>query len=349
LLLSNGLQFWAGYLIDTVKLLLPALLLVALVTVGLHRRKKKKNHQRNAKGKVKKGLAEHTGPLPPASGEDRQLLLRRCRTDLTRTSATYAALKKDVRTAFAKRQQSLLQFICTNQSLNTTDMDNLQEKVVAYEAQITALQNKIDMLETMPATPANEAHYLRELLGERDQEIERLQNSIRSLEEKNRWASEREEQTVSGEQTGLAEQLRSEIAHLRQVIAERAYQGDMLEENKLHIEFLKNQLEQRVKAAKMLEQQLDAFQAEFKQVSDRLVIADNENAGLQQRMELLNATNADQQDSLIAIHQQMEQTLDLKRIAEEKMLQYRQFIRRIYREFETAADNWPAEELTEAV
>ncbi|MCW3116819.1 MAG: hypothetical protein JWM28_901 [Chitinophagaceae bacterium] len=60
-----------------------------------------------------------------------------------------------------------------NSPENNSPMQSLNEKITAYERQITDLQKKLEVLETVVPVQ-DERYYLRQVLKEKDNEIEHL-------------------------------------------------------------------------------------------------------------------------------------------------------------------------------
>lgn len=325
MLLSNALQFWAGYLTSLLWYLAPFFSAAVMLVLYLHRRSKRKpasslqvpNHQH------KKG--NNDVPAPPGSAEDRKRLWKRSRLDLLLVKAKGMALKKEIR--------SVTDQSAATQLSNQEYMENINEKIATYEAQVLALQNKIDMLETAPAPSAGEAHYLREMIGDRDREIESLRSRLQQMETAKGHEANQEKDIPATERIN---ELEKENAGLRHQLTEQAFLHDMAEEHKLQIAFLNNQLEQRVRAVKQLEYQIETAAAENNRLSDELLLAGNRMREYSEVQQLMEAEAGDYKDRVNALQQELELLQDKLRLQEERMTHYRNLLQKFYHELETA-------------
>jgi chromosome segregation ATPase len=194
-------------------------------------------------------------PLPPLTPGDRQHVIRKIRKQLSGYRARNVALRHD----YLYLQKKIKTADTESPDKNTRYMENFEEKITAYEKQIAEMQNKIDMLETIPPPLNNEAHYLRELLSEREKEIQILKNAngdVNSIQE-------HKADPVNNE--NLVNEQQQEIHRLKNLIHEQEHINDLLYESREQVNFLQNQLEQRIKTAKLLEQRVAVVSSELNQ------------------------------------------------------------------------------------
>jgi DNA repair exonuclease SbcCD ATPase subunit len=200
-------------------------------------------------------MPEYSLLMPPASADERVSAVKKCREQFSGSKAKYTALKYD----FINLQEKGKGFYNSLPGKNNRTMENFQEKIAAFEKQVAELQNKIEMLETIPPPQNNEAHYLRELLAEKEKEIQELRVAVNDLKQTHTAES------GQGTNSFLQEDQQQEINRLKNLVAEQAHLGDMLDETRQQVTFLQNQLEQRVKSNKMMEQKLAAVSEELTQ------------------------------------------------------------------------------------
>ena len=194
-------------------------------------------------------------PLPPLTVTDRQHVIRKIRKQLSGYRARNVALRHD----YLYLQKRITTADNGSPDKNTRYMENFEEKIAAYEKQIAEMQNKIDMLETIPPPLNNEAHYLRELLSEREKEINLLKNAngdVNLVEEL---------KADPGNNESLVNEQQQEIHRLKSLVHEQEHINDLLYESREQLNFLQNQLEQRIKTAKQLEQRIAVVSGELGQ------------------------------------------------------------------------------------
>jgi DNA repair exonuclease SbcCD ATPase subunit len=243
---------------------LPVLITGSLVVVFFHYRKKRlRRKEETAPGSPGSPVSQ-VEISPYLTDREYNNLFKNFKKQLAGNRAKYVALKHDLDQSEAGNGSD--NHLSTE---NSSYMENLEEKISRYERQIADLQDKIDVLET--AFPAgDEAHFLRQIIGERDKEIEGLKKQMPLSIENGEAGSDSYPNNVkdeAGEVEGLKQelgQLQEENTSLKNHINEKEYLGDMLEENKLHINFLQGQLEQRIKAQKQLEKNLSELSQELR-------------------------------------------------------------------------------------
>ncbi len=216
------------------------------------------------------GEASQLVAASPLAMEDKMGLIKECRKQLSKSRAKYVALKHDF-IAIKKN----IPVTTDNNDIpeNLSNMENLDDKITAYEKQINDLQNKLEVLETVVPVQ-DETYYLRQALKEKDEETSLLKQRIAELENGNAAVLAAETQTGSQEHNYAAlykriEQLQEERAGFDKTIKEQGYLKDVYAESKLQVEFLQNQLELRIKNHSQAEQKLRELSSELNDVSDK--------------------------------------------------------------------------------
>lgn len=254
-LLSAGeLAVYKDFAVYFIGLGLPVIILSLAAITGLHFWNKRK------KGKSITGpeLADQpvtSLPLPPLTVTDRQHVINRIRKQLSGYRARNVALRHD----YLYYQNKIKQGTNDSPDKNTRYMENFEEKIAAYEKQIADMQNKIDMLETIPPPLNNEAHYLREMLAEKEKENLDLRNSNGTVK------FSEDEKANPADNGDLLSVHKDEIHRLKNIIHDQEHVNDLLYESREQINFLQNQLEQRIKTAKQLEQRIAMISEELNQ------------------------------------------------------------------------------------
>lgn len=307
-----------------------------------HRNRKRKLLIASAKRKSNYTALSQVAQLPPGSPEDRYRLWRRCHLDLLLTKAKGMAIKYDMR-QFAQDPQQFT-------FLNHQHMENINEKIAAYESQVLALQNKIEMLETIPPSTGNEAHYLRELIREKDNELLHLRARVKELEAGEKISySHHDIITDENNDADAIHSLQQENHNLQQQLASRAYMDDLIEENKQHIIFLQNQLEQRIKTSKTLEQQLEVITAEERKKADQLILAENNWKENLQQIQMLEASSGDLQDEVNNLKSRVEELQDKNTSQQNKINHYKSLFHRLFAELEAVNENQQDEAFVETI
>jgi len=231
---------------------LPAILVSFASITGMHYwgKRRKKN--------LKELTDQYDQPpqsslLPPLTARERKNAIKKIRKQLSGFRAKQVLLKHDY-------LQSIRNVATTDYRSNEKSekiMENIEEKMIAYEKQITEMQSKIDMLETMPPPVANEAHYLREMLTEKENEIQNLRATANGI-------PSAEVIDIASKENLLNEQ-KEEISRLKIIVEEQVHLNDLLGESREQLNFVQNQLEQRIKANKVLEQRMNSVSEELSQ------------------------------------------------------------------------------------
>jgi len=257
---------------------LPVILLSAGLAIWLHYRQKKRKATLNENEINDAGTgpslslftSAETVALSPLAIEDKVGLIKECRKQLSKSHAKYLALKHD----FSVTQKTITGY--ENESPeNFGHMENLNEKIAAYEKQIMDLQNKLEVLETVIPVQ-DETYFLRQALREKDNEITQLKNQAAIPGNSgNNSDNETKAESVStvkndyntNEYIRRIERLQEEKADVDRKLSEQDYLKDAYTQSKLQIEFLQNQLEERIKNHSQAEQKIKELTASLQEVS----------------------------------------------------------------------------------
>ena len=257
MLLSVGeLSVYKDFAASFFGLSIPLLMVSLLSITGLHFWKKKKNKSKSIAA-FDTGAADTTTPfhsslLPPATETERAFAIKKIKKQLVVLKARQVVIRKDYLN-FQKHTNADNKHL---QGAKIIFMEKFEDKIAAYEKQIAEMQRKIDMLETMPASSGNnEAHYLRELLAGKDKEINDLKTSI----------NENKTEPIADTYTQQIEEQQKEIERLKRLVSGQEYLNELLDETRQQVGFLQNQLEQRIKASKVLEQRINTLSEELGQ------------------------------------------------------------------------------------
>jgi len=362
------------YIVSFFNLSLPFISTILLIVIWVHFRNKRKRKQLSEKGTITdtdhKEMPEYSLPMPPLSASDRQRLIKKCREQLSGSRARYAALKY----SFISLQQKEAGLYNTSITKKSKTMENFQEKIAAFEKQVTELQNKIEMLETIPPPLNNEAHFLRELLAEKEKEVLELRSTLNQAQGSPSFSPS----------SFSSEEQHHEITRLKTIIEEQSHLGDMLDETRQQVGFLQNQLEQRVKANKATEQKLTSISEELSQSQfyfheagkksleaekqlhvkedeienlqrtissketdlqrlqeeihfkgDQLVVIENSFNEIKQQNEALNASVQDNQDIITSLRDQLAGEQQKNENLQEMLRKNRQILHRFYKELDS--------------
>ncbi|MES1220369.1 MAG: hypothetical protein ABUT20_33015 [Bacteroidota bacterium] len=156
---------------------LPVVVLSVALAVWLHFRQQKRKSITDLSANDPKDISDalpdvssHSVAISPLAPEEKIGLIRECRKQLRKSRAKFLALKSDF--------TSVLKNIAGNSiPENDSHMENLNEKIAAYEKQIAALQNKLEVLATV-APVQDERYYLQQSIKEKDEEIKELKAAV---------------------------------------------------------------------------------------------------------------------------------------------------------------------------
>jgi chromosome segregation ATPase len=272
---------------------LPVILLSAGIAIWLHYRQKKNKAaiktdaaaDGEANSSLPKFTSAETVALSPLAVEDKVGLIKECRKQLSKSHAKYLALKQD----FSTTQKTIIE--SENELPENFDhMENLNEKIAAYEKQIMDLQNKLEVLETVIPIQ-DETYFLRQALREKDNEITRLKEQV--FPDTNNTQAEHKEEVISysitdhdtNEYIRRIEKLQEEKAIADRKLSEQDYLKDAYSQNKLQVEFLQNQLEQRIKDHSQSEHKIKELTAFVQELSAQFAQSEGKILFLNQQIE----------------------------------------------------------------
>jgi chromosome segregation ATPase len=237
-------------------IVLPVSLIAVIITIILHYRKKKSGiiHSENEEEKLLQSSPELLG-YTRGDGEyvffDHSSLIGEYKSRLSYNHARYAALRHDFEKLQTKHTD-LSSYITTQFIHNKTkNMEN------TYEQMPHALREEIAKV---AATYKVEKE---ELLSK----LEQMNYSFKTLEAENQSLQDQVNvQTApDNEKAIILNRWKEENTILKEKVAEQQYLHDVLDEKKAQIEFLQNQLENRVKSNHQTEQQRIKIAAELEE------------------------------------------------------------------------------------
>lgn len=229
-------------------IMLPVLLGIILVTIFLHYRRKKKTHEsgQNMLDDILLSPGENdTAKTGAYVLFDHSGLIRQYRNKLSYNYAKYTALKHD----FEKLERKYHALADTGKSrlvnLKNNDMENTPEQLMNKMADEYAAEKK-------------------ELLTR----LEQLDRSYKSLEAENESLLEQlgMQSATEGDKEIIVNRWKEENAALRAELEEKACLADMLAEKKTQVEFLQNQVDQRIKNYHLAERQREEARQEAERV-----------------------------------------------------------------------------------
>jgi chromosome segregation ATPase len=331
-------------------IILPVFALAVTVTIFIHYRRKKRNNGDDQPEDIFSSMNE-----PAAIKRDTYMLfdhsglIRQYRNKLSYNHARYTALKHDyekLELKYAAINAGTGRFI----HLKKNHMENTQGQS----------QQTIDKITEDFATEKNQ------LINRLDQ----LNRSYKSLESENESLLEQiNMQAATGEEKAIiVNQWKEESYQLKNQLKEQEYFKDVIVEKKAQVEFLQNQLDQRIRNYHQAEQLSNEMQAELEQsrqrseqISGELRVLKNELekkdelvAGekllldsktnqvtylenmikeLKEQNEILNAAVADNQDKMHSLQQELEDERCKTSSMEQKLLANKQLLQRLYKEF----------------
>lgn len=273
-------------------IILPVFLLAALLTIFLHYRKKKKEKIENENGdeEFMHGSPELLG-YTKGDGEyvffDHSSLISEYKKRLACNYAKYAALHHDLEKLETKYTM-LAQY--TIGIINNKKNNNMENLHVSTSSDIEKEINKM--------TAEYEAEK-KELLAR----MEQLGKSYQNLEQEHQSLLEKVSmETVSDEErTAIINRWREENIALKDKVAEQEYLKEIVQEKKIQIDFLQNQLEQRIRNNSQEENQRNQLLTNLEELKNA-----NENA--QKQIEALK----------MELNQKQEESNKLQMVLNEK-------------------------------
>ncbi|HEX7902603.1 MAG TPA: hypothetical protein VF487_01910 [Chitinophagaceae bacterium] len=272
MLLAAGLLIeFARFLKIMSWIVLPVFLSAVVVTIIIHYRRKKKKKEITVDpiaDLLLPSVATQEQEDKPRGAYllfDHSGLIKEYQHKLTYNHARYAALKHDFDKLELKYQAALHDGKSRTAHIKNSSMENNEEK----------LQNNISPLQE--AFAAEKEELLMRLT--------QLNHSCKKLEEENGSLQQQigMQTATEDEKNIIFHNLREENRTLNAQVKEQQYLQDLLKEKKAQIEFLQNQLEQRVKSFHEAEQnrveanqQLEGTKEQQEQLSHELALARNE-------------------------------------------------------------------------
>lgn len=235
-------------------IVLPVLLATVLITVFIHyrRRKKQKAEDTGIDEKIFPASPEHDGNDGTAGAYvyfDHSGLIRQYKNKLSYNHAKYAALKQD----FEKLE---LKYTAVIDSGLIQPFNNEKN---------TKMENTIEQLQTRILALTEDYNADKRELTAR---LEQLDRSYKSLEAENESLLEQinMQTATDDEKEIIVNRWKEENSVLRNQLGEQQYLRDLVEEKKAQIEFLQNQVEQRLKNYHLAEQQRGEIYTELEKL-----------------------------------------------------------------------------------
>lgn len=221
-------------------IIIPVLVIVIAITIIMHyRRKKRKAKAEEADDNEE--LLSSDDPLEAPNGAyllfDHSGLIRQYRNKLSYNHARYAALRQDFEKLELKYAAALQP---SNTSFNQTKHAEMENTPAQWNATIQKMAEE-------------HAEEKKELLNR----LEQLDRSYKSLETENESLIEQiEMQNASGDEKSIVvNRWKEENDALKEEVKDQQYLRDLVDEKKAQIDFLQNQLDQRIRNYHQAEQQ----------------------------------------------------------------------------------------------
>ena len=257
MLLATGPSFEFVKFIQVICwIILPVSLIAVILTIFFHYRKKRNGLKstENLDEKLTLASPEQMG-FTRGDGEyvffDHSALIGEYKKRLSYNLARYTALCHDFNKLKSNYTDLASYATTTFINIKTTDMGN------TFGQMPMALQEEISKLSAAAKVEKDE------LLAR----LERISQSYKSLEDENQSLQDQLKiQTVTDdEKNNILYRWKEENALLKEKVAEQQYLHDVLIEKKAQIDFLQNQLEQRIKNNHQSEHQLLHISTELKE------------------------------------------------------------------------------------
>ncbi len=353
-------------------IVLPVFVLASLLTVFLHYRKRKLE---KAEASHSDETFLHASPellgYTKGDGEyvffDHSSVINEYKKRLTFNHAKYTALQHDFE-KLETRYTVLARYASSIINTKNTDMENLHEKTPQQ------LEKEIDKMAT------NYAAEKKELVNR----FEYLSKSYQNLEKEHEDLMEKvsREGITDDDRLAIMDRWKGENIKLKERVAEQAYLKEVLEERQIQIEFLQNQLEQRIKNNHQSDNERNRLKADLEDsknsnesitkqlesLKNELALAQEENNKLQmvlhekegllnerqqliaskldhitwlentlhetkQQNELLNASAADGKDVIAVLQEQLSYEQSRMQAMEQTLSSKKQVMQRLYKEF----------------
>ena len=233
-------------------IVIPAFLITALITVYLHYKKRKNEIAVDEEEKLLSATPELVG-YTKGDGEfvcfDHSPLISEYKDRLSYNHARYTALRHDFEKLEAKYTDLASYAVINFSNKNSIDMEH------PYEQMPQQMQEEIQRI-------SNRYSQEKEELLAR---LQQMNHAYTSLEEENESLSEqlKLQSASAGEEQSILSKWKEENSQLKEKVAEQEYIREVLQEKKLQIDFLQNQLEQRIKANHLDEYQKKQLHTEI--------------------------------------------------------------------------------------
>lgn len=233
LLLAKTVEAFLPFLQLLGWIVLVLLLLSSLIIAIVHYRRRAKKDDADT---FQEGTAEQIG-YTTGNGEyilfDHSSLISRYKLRLSVNEARFAALQQDYTRLNSRYTQLAL---ATTTHSQTTNQQTMETASVHLSPELEQDITRIT------ASHAAEKETL-------EKELEQLNRSYRQLEQEHELlrATANAEVSSDDEKTQLIRRWQEEISYLRSQVTEHDFLQDMLAEKKLQIDFLQQQLEQRIR------------------------------------------------------------------------------------------------------
>ena len=233
-------------------IVIPAFLITALVTIYLHYKKRKKEVAADEEEKLLSASPELVG-YTKGDGEfvcfDHSPLISEYKNRLSYNHARYTALRHDFEKLEAKYADLASYAVINFSNKNSIDMEH------PYEQMPQQMQEEIQQISDRYSQEKDE------LLAR----LQQMNQAYTSLEEENESLAEQLKLQSAGaeEEQSILNRWKEENNQLKEKVAEQEYIREVLQEKKLQIEFLQNQLEQRIKSNHLDDYQKKQLHAEI--------------------------------------------------------------------------------------
>jgi chromosome segregation ATPase len=258
-------------------IIVPLLIAAVAIAAFLHYRNRKRDEGEHAQmeGKLRESVSALVG-YTNGNGEyvvfDNSVLIQQYKNKLSYNHARYTALQHDL--ARMETKYAALALYARNLFVKPKKevMENSSEQMPI------PMQADINRLAMQHATEKKE---LQDKLAQ-------LERSCRQLEEENKVLQEQVhlKTATEDEKAEIINKWKEENASLRDKVSDHEYLEDLVEEKKAQVNFLQNQLEQRIKNLYQSEHQRLQVVAEMKQIKEERETAEKKIGMLQNELML---------------------------------------------------------------
>ncbi len=285
---------------------IPTFILAMLITTLIHYRNKKKKNKKDEEqqlivendGRVYSGyddfsLLPQRVYLPGSEHEVKGII-----HNLFHSKARYMAIRKDFEILSRKYQRLHVHIHPDSETINNKTMETIQTNMnQTLHEQIESIKQQHDLEK-------------KELYAE----LTQLTGAYENLEKENNNLRDQLIAYSSDESktTAIIQKWEEEKAELKRRIGEQEYLKDVLDEKKLQISFLQQQLEQRIKNHHLVEQQFRELGIKFMEVKEELEIK-------QQTEKDFQAGLHEKDQEIVSLKEMMQSKTDLAAQLEETL------------------------------